>query len=108
MHGNDAEHQADRTALLEDVAAEAAKAGNAVREIDFLGVLEALALCGRHDSRTHRDHVFVVEAFFLGSRYQQAAHPHHGKAAYLQVKVGRSGIDGHFQQFVNVHQRFTT
>ncbi len=35
-HRDDAEHEADGAALLEDVAAEAAKAGDAVREIDFL------------------------------------------------------------------------
>ena len=36
LHRDDAEDQADRAALLEDVAAEAAEAGHAVGEVDFL------------------------------------------------------------------------
>ena len=36
LHGNDAEDQADRAALLEHVAAEPAEAGDAVGEVDFL------------------------------------------------------------------------
>ena len=44
LHRDDAEDQADRAALLEDVAAEAAEAGHAVGEVDFLRVLELLAL----------------------------------------------------------------
>ena len=41
---DDAQHHADRAALLEHVAAEAAEAGHAVGEVDLLRVLELLAL----------------------------------------------------------------
>src|SRR5205814_2176340 len=41
---NDAEDEADRAALLEDIASEAADAGNAVRQIHFLGPPKSLAL----------------------------------------------------------------
>ena len=44
LHRDDAEHQADRAALLEDVAAETAEPGDAVGEVDFLRLLELLPL----------------------------------------------------------------
>ena len=44
LHRDDAEDQPDGAALLEDVDAEAAEARHAVGEVDFLGVLELLAL----------------------------------------------------------------
>ena len=62
LHRNDAQHHADRAALLEDVAAEAAEAGHAVGEVDFLRFLELLPLRGGHDGGAHGDDVLVVEA----------------------------------------------
>ena len=66
LHRDDAKHQPDRAALLEHVAAEAAEPGHAVGEVDFLRVLEFLALLRRHDRRAHRDDVFVVELLVAG------------------------------------------
>ena len=51
LHRDDAEHQADRAALLEDVAAEAAEAGHGVGEVDLLRLLELLPLRRGHDGR---------------------------------------------------------
>ena len=44
----------DRAALLEDVAAEAAEAGNAVGEVDFLRLPELLLVLGREEHARHR------------------------------------------------------
>ena len=65
---NDAEDDADGAALLEDVAAEAAEAGHAVGQVDFLRVLELLALRGGHDRRGHLDQVLVIELLLVGDR----------------------------------------
>ena len=46
LRRDDAQDHADRAALLEDVAAEAAEAGDAVGEVDFLVSSELLACSG--------------------------------------------------------------
>ena len=100
---NDAEHDADGAALLEHVAAEAAEAGHAVGEVDFLRVLELLPLRRRHDRRGHLDQVFVVEQLLVVHGGQVAVDAGHGVAADLQVQVGRALFDGRFQQVIDVH-----
>ena len=65
LHRDDAEHEADGAALLEDVHAEAPQAGHAVREVHFLRVLELLAVDVRHDRGAHGDDVLVVRAVSL-------------------------------------------
>ena len=99
-----AQHQADRAALLEDVAAEPPEAGHAVGEIDVLGVLELLPLPGRHDRGGNRDRVLVIEPPVAGRGHEVAAHPHHGKAADLQVQVGGAVLDGDLEQIVHMHR----
>ena len=103
LHRDDAEDEADRAALLEDVDAEASQARHAVGEVDFLRFLELLPLRRRHDRRAHRDDVFVVEAFLFGRRQQRAADAHQREAADLQVQVGCAALDGDFQEIVDMH-----
>ena len=78
--------------------------GHAVGEVDFLRLLELLALRRRHDRRAHGDDVLVVELLVLGGRHERAAHAHHREAADLQVQVGRAALDGDFQEIVDVHR----
>ena len=63
---DDAQDDADRAALLEDVAAEAAEAGHAVGEVDLLGLAELLDVLGAHDRARHRLGVVAVEPLLLG------------------------------------------
>ena len=71
LHRDDAQHQADRAALLEDVDAEAPEARHAVGEVELLRLLEFLTLRRRHDRRAHRHHVVVLEALVLDDRHQR-------------------------------------
>src|SRR5205814_6410303 len=93
-HRDDAQHQADGAALLEHVAAEPPEAGDAVREVDFLGVLELLALDRRHHRGAHGDDVFVVETRLHACWLERAAAPYHRLAADLDVQIRRSTLDG--------------
>ena len=68
LHRNHAQHQPDRAALLEDVAAETAEPGDAVGEVDFLRFLELLALGRRHHRGAHRHDILVVEPLLFGGR----------------------------------------
>ena len=104
-NGDDAQDEADRAALLEDVAAETAQARHAVREVDLEAVLEFLALLRGHHRGGHPDGVLVREPGIFVRRNEVAAHPHHRVAADLQVKVRGSRLDGELQQFVDVHFR---
>jgi hypothetical protein len=94
---NDAEHQADRAALLEDVAAEAAEAGDAVGQVHFLRVLELLPLRRRHDRRRHLHEVLVIELLLVADRRQVPVDAGHGIAADLEVQVGSAFFDGGLQ-----------
>ena len=103
-HRDDAQDHADRAALLEDVAAEAAEARHAVGEVDLLALLELLALLGRHDrARAIATVSLVVEPLLLGRDDERAVDPHHRVAADLEVQVGRAAGDGDLQQIVDVH-----
>src|SRR5207247_1292275 len=99
----DAEDQTHRAALLKDVAAETAEPGDAVREVDFLRVLELLPLPGGHDRRAHRDDVFVIEAFFFRSGDEQPTDAHHRIAADLQMQIRRAVLDRYLQEIVDMH-----
>ena len=103
LHRNDAQDQPDRTALLEDVAAETAEPGDAVGEVDFLRFLELLALGRRHHRGADRDDVLVVEPLVFGGRGELAADAHHRVAADLDVQVGRAVVDGNLQKIVDMH-----
>ena len=103
LDGNDAKDDADGAALLEHVAAEPAEAGNAVGQVDFLRVLELLALRRRHDRGGHLDQVLVIELLLVAHRHQVPVDAGHGVAADLQVQVGRAFFNRELQQIIDVH-----
>ena len=100
---DDAEHHADRAALLEDVAAEAAEPGDAVGQVDFLRLAEFFLVLGREEHARHRFGVVAVEPLFLGGDEQCAIDPHHRVAADLEVQVGGSGRGGYPQEIIEMH-----
>ena len=102
-HRDDAEDHADGAALLEDVAAEAAEPGHAVGQVDFVVVLELLAVSGGHHGRRHGDHVSWSSRLSSEGRRQRAADAHHREAADLEVQVGGAVVDGDFQEVVDMH-----
>jgi hypothetical protein len=103
-HRDDAKRHADRAALLERVAAEPAEAGDAIRQVHLMAVLELLAQRRRQHRGQHRHHVVVVQPLVLGDRGQLAAYPHHRIAAGLQVKVRRPPLNRDFQKIIDVHR----
>ena len=102
---DDAQHQADRAALLEDVAAEAAEARHRVGDVDLELLLEALLLAGVHDRERHRDGVLLHQPLELGQRHQLAVDADDRVAAHLEVEVGRLALDRDLEQIVDVHSR---
>ena len=98
LNRDDAEDHPDGAALLEHVATEAPQARHAIGEVDFLRVLELLALGGRHDGRRHLHEVLVVQPLLLRDARQPPVDAHHGVAADLQVKVGGALVDGNFSR----------
>ena len=101
---DDAQHQADGAALLEDVAAEAAEPVDAVGEVDVLVLLELLDVLRAEDRLRHRLGVRAIEPLFLGRDDERAVDPHHRVAADLQVQVRRAAGHGDLQQVVDVHE----
>ena len=103
LHRDDAQDHADRAALLEDVAAEAAEPGDAVGEVHLLRLLELLPLRRRHDRGAHSDDVLVIEPFVFNRGCQYPAHAHHRVTADLEMQIGRPAVDGDFEEIVDVH-----
>ena len=103
LHGDDAEHQAHRAPLLEDVAAEAAQAGHRVGDVDLEVVLELLLLAVAHDGERHGDGVLLHEALGLHQGDQLAVDAEHGVRPHLQVEVGGLALRRDLQQVVDVH-----
>ena len=101
---DDAQHQADRAALLENVAAEAAEPGHGVRDVDLEVLLELLLLAVAHDGERHRDGVLLHEALGLDERNQLAVDAQHRVRPHLQVEVGGLALRRHLQQVVDVHR----
>ena len=99
---DDAEDHAHRAALLEDVAAEAAQAGDRVRDVDLVVVLELFLLARGHDRERHRDRVFLHEPLQLDQRNELAVHADDRMRADLDVKVRRPALGGNFQQVIDV------
>jgi hypothetical protein len=87
--GDHAQDDADRPALLEDVAAEAAEARHAVRQVDLLRFLELLRWAADITEAAIVTVSSCVSRFSSEVRRQQPAHPHHRVAADLEVQVGR-------------------
>ncbi len=101
--GDDAEHHADRAALLEYVAAETAQPRDAVSEVDFLGVLEPLPLRRGHDGRRHFHQVLVIQLLIAGDPREAPVDTAHRERADLQVQVRGPLVDSQLQQVVDMH-----
>src|SRR5262249_1343052 len=104
LHRDDAKDESDRAALLKDVAAKTAEAGDAVGQVDFLRVLQLLPLAGGHDGGAHGDDVLVIEPFFFAGGDELPADAHHRITADLEMKIRRAVFDGDFQEIVDVHR----
>src|SRR5205085_1701800 len=104
LHRNDAENHADGAALLKDVAAKAAEAGDGVRDVDLVVVLEFLLLPGRHDRECHCDRVFLHEAFQLHERSELAVDADDGVRANLDMKVRRPAFRCDLQEVIDMHE----
>ena len=100
---DDAQNQAHRAPLLEDVAPEAAEVGHVVRDVDLEVVLELFLLPGRHDREGHRDRVFLHQAAHVCQRDERSVDADDGKGANLQVEVRRLALDRNLQQIVDMH-----
>jgi hypothetical protein len=100
---NDAQHEADRAALLEDVAAESPEAVDAVREIDVLVILKALDLLGAEQRLRYRLRIVAIEPLFLGRDDERPVDAHHRITADFQVQVGRAARHGRLQQLIDLH-----
>ncbi len=66
LGGNDAQDHADVAALLKNVDAEAAEAGDAVGHVEFGGLLEFLLLPVGHHAEGHGEHFFRRDARHVG------------------------------------------
>src|SRR5713226_7276882 len=98
---DDAQHHADVAALLKDVDAEAAEAGNAIGHIQFRRFLELLLLSVGHHAEGHRKHLFGRDARHVGERGKQAVHAQVRMIADFQVQVGRFVFDRAAEKIVN-------
>ena len=92
--GDDAEHHADGAALLEDVDAEAAEAGDAVGEVDLVGLLELLLLVVVHDPERHPRDLLGRQAAGVLQRDERAVDAEHRRQAGLEVDVAGAGPAG--------------
>ena len=79
--GNDAEDHADIAALLENVDAEAAEAGDAIRHVEFGGFFELLLLAIGHHAEGHGEHFFRRDARHVAERVQDAINAEIGVVA---------------------------
>ncbi len=102
LGGDDAKDHADVAALLEDVNAEAAEAGNAVSHVELGGLFKFLFLAVGHHAERHGEHLFWRDAGDVGERRQQAIDAEIWVIADFEVQVGRLVFDGASKKIVNV------
>ena len=100
---DDAQHEADRAPLLEDVASEASEVRHGVGDVDLEVVLELLLLPSGHDGERHRDRVFLHEPPHVRHRREHSVDPEDRERAHLEVEVGRLALHGDLQEIVDVH-----
>ena len=91
---DDAHHYRIRAALLKNVDAEAAEAGDAIRHVELGVLFELLLLPVRHHAERHVQHVFCRDAGLLGERHQVAIHAKLRIVANLQVKIAGFAFNG--------------
>jgi hypothetical protein len=91
--GDNAQNHADVAALLEDVDAEAAEAGDAVGHVEFGGFFELLFLAIGHHAEGHGEHFFRRDAWHVAERVQDAINAKIGVIADFQVQVGGAAFD---------------
>jgi hypothetical protein len=99
-----AEHDADGAALLEHVDAEAAEPGDAVGEVDFARVVEALLLDRVHDPERHLLDVLGREPLAALERHERAVDAEHRRQSRLQVDVRGPALEGDLQDLVELHR----
>ncbi len=99
-----AQHHADRAALLEDVAAEAAETRHRVGHVDLEVVLELLLLARAHDAEGHRDGVLLHQTFLIDHGREAAVDPEHRMRSDLEVEVGGALIRRQLEQVVDMHR----
>src|SRR5216684_4633544 len=93
FRGNDAQHHAHVAALLEDVDAEAAEAGDAVSHVELGGFLELLLLAVGHHAEGHGKHLFGGDAGDVGDGVQKAVDAEVGVIADFEMQVGSFVFD---------------
>ena len=103
LRGNDAENHADVAALLKNVDAEAAKAGDAVSHVEFSSLLEFLFLPVGHHAEGHGEHFFGRDAGNVGDGGEQTVHAKVGMVADFQVQVGSFIFDSAPKEIVNAN-----
>src|SRR5262249_4596771 len=103
LHGNDAEHEPNRSTLLKHVDPETPETRNAVCQIELLGLFELLSLRRRQHGSRHRDDFFEVELSFVSSGGKGAADAQHRIAADFHVNVRGAVVDSNSQKIIDVH-----
>ena len=104
LEGNDAEHDADGAALLEDVDAEPAQAGNAVGEIELVLRLELFLLVVVHDAERHPRDLFRRKAACIFEGHQVSVDAEHRRQTRFEVDVGGAAAQRHLQNLVQLHR----
>src|SRR6185369_4180043 len=95
--GNDAQHDADRAALLKDVGAETAQPRDAITNIDFRNLFKSLLLAVGHDRERHVQSFFGLQPRGILDRVELATDAHDRERTDLQVQVGRVMTTGNTQ-----------
>jgi len=83
---DDAENHADVAALLENVDAEAAQAGDAVGHVKLGGFLKLLFLAVRHHAERHGEHFFWCDAGNFADRVSRPSTRRYGWLPTLRCK----------------------
>ena len=87
MVRDNTQNNTHRAALLKDVRAESTQAFDAVPDIDFRCLFEALLLAVRHHDERHVESVFLFQPWGVGYGMQFASDSHHRKSTDFQVQI---------------------
>ena len=103
LERDDAEHDADGPALLEDIDAKAAQPGNAVGEVELVLRLELLLLVVVHDPERHPRDLLRGKAAGVLEGDQRAVDAEHRRESRLEVDVGRPASQRDLEDLVQFH-----